>query len=151
MLMTDQGTDEYGEILKTDVLGRVKIRPDRREAMVDAFEASGMSGQAFAIHHGIKVQTFASWIQKRRRSRGDYEDEATRSKLRMPAKFRTQSNPSKPTSSGTLNLIEVCVNAERSTDSASPVEVVLLSGVIVRISSENQISLLKSLLRQLPC
>lgn len=58
--MTDQGTDEFGEILKTDVLGRVKIRPDRREELLDAFEASAMSGQAFAIRHGIKVQTFAS-------------------------------------------------------------------------------------------
>jgi hypothetical protein len=33
--------------------------------MLDAFEASAMSGQAFAIHHGIKVHTFASWMQKR--------------------------------------------------------------------------------------
>ena len=64
--MTDQGTDESGEILKTDVLGRVKVRPERREELLDAFEASAMSGQSFAIHHGIKVQTIASWIQKLR-------------------------------------------------------------------------------------
>ena len=62
--MTDR---EAGEFLKTDVLGRVRLRPEEREKMLDAFEAGGMSGQAFAIHHGIKVQTFASWIQKRRR------------------------------------------------------------------------------------
>jgi hypothetical protein len=29
--------------------------------MLEAFEASGMSGQVLAIHHGIKAQTFASW------------------------------------------------------------------------------------------
>jgi hypothetical protein len=53
---------EAGEFLKTDVLGRVRIRPEEREKMLDAFELGGMSGQAFAIHHGIEVQTFASWI-----------------------------------------------------------------------------------------
>jgi hypothetical protein len=33
------------------------------EAILDTFEASGMSGQAFALQHGIKIQTFVSWIQ----------------------------------------------------------------------------------------
>lgn len=64
--MTGQGTDGAGEILKTDVLGRVKVRPERREELLDAFEASAMSGQAFAIRHGVKVQTFASWMKSKR-------------------------------------------------------------------------------------
>jgi hypothetical protein len=54
---------------------------EHRERILDAFESSGMSGQAFAIHHGIKVQTFASWMQKRRRIRSEYDDEAG---FRMP-------------------------------------------------------------------
>jgi hypothetical protein len=32
----------------------------QREAILDTFEASGMSGQAFALQHGIKIQNFAS-------------------------------------------------------------------------------------------
>ncbi len=72
-----------GEILKVDVLGRVTVPKEKREELLDAFEASGMSGAQFAQHHGINVQTFASWIQKRRRARGDYEDEEKRRKLRM--------------------------------------------------------------------
>jgi hypothetical protein len=71
-----------GDILKTDVLGRITIGRAQREAILDAFEVSGMSGQAFALQHGIKIQTFASWIQKRRRVRGDYQNEALCRKLR---------------------------------------------------------------------
>ena len=54
-----------GDLLKTDMLVRVTLCCKQREAMLDAFVASGMSGQAFALQHGIKIQTFASWIQKR--------------------------------------------------------------------------------------
>jgi transposase len=54
-------------VLKTDVLGTVKIGKDHREALLDAFERGGISGKAFARHHGVNYQTLASWIQKRRR------------------------------------------------------------------------------------
>jgi len=91
--MTEPEPSESDELLKADVLGRVRVRPEHRERMLDAFEASAMSGQAFAIHHGIKVQTFASWLQKRRRNRGDYDDEGTRQRLRMPAKPKASGQP----------------------------------------------------------
>ena len=42
---------------------------ERREAILDAFERSGMSGAAFARHIGVKYPTLASWVQKRRRAR----------------------------------------------------------------------------------
>jgi hypothetical protein len=99
-----------GDILKTDVLGRITVGRDQREAILDAFEASGMSGQAFAQHHGIKVQTFASWIQKRRRARGDYQNEEVCRKLRMrkePPVTRPKKATRPPTS---MNLIEVIFN-----------------------------------------
>lgn len=72
-----------GDILKTDLLGRITIGRAQRETILDVFEASGMTGSAFALHHGIKIQTFASWIQKRRRVRGDYQNEAGCRKFRM--------------------------------------------------------------------
>jgi hypothetical protein len=108
------------ELLKIDVLGRVKVKAEHREAMLDAFEASGMSGQAFAIHHGIKVQTFASWIQKRRRSRGDYDDEQICTTLRMRSKTIKQHAPSSaPSPAGLLNLIEVLVRHDDDQSDAS--------------------------------
>ena len=60
------------ELLKTDVLGRVKTPARRREQLLDEFERSGLSGQQFAALTGIKYQTFATWAQKRRRQRGAY-------------------------------------------------------------------------------
>ena len=56
-------------LLPTDVLGRVRTPPERREALLDEFEKSGMSGAKFAQFIGVKYQTLANWVQKRRRAR----------------------------------------------------------------------------------
>jgi len=58
---------ERGDILIQDSKGRVRTPRERREALLEEYERSGMSGLAFAEHTGIKYSTFASWIQKRRR------------------------------------------------------------------------------------
>lgn len=60
--------DGASEILKCDKLGRVQVPLERREAILDEFERSGMSGVAFARHHGIKYQTFAAWRQRRKKA-----------------------------------------------------------------------------------
>jgi len=59
--------------LKTDALGRIHVKPEQREAMLDAFEHSNMSAVKFAEHHGIKYTTLSGWIQRRRRERREYE------------------------------------------------------------------------------
>lgn len=69
--MTDSDSKEKAQLLKTDRLGRVRTPHDQREAILDAFEASALSGAKFAQVHGIKYQTFATWRQKRRRLHGD--------------------------------------------------------------------------------
>lgn len=56
-------------ILKTDTLGRVQTSPEHREAWLDAFERSNMSGAAFARLHGIRYTTFASWRKRRKQQR----------------------------------------------------------------------------------
>ena len=58
------------EVLKSDVPGRVRMPVERREALPDEFERSGLIGQKFAVLVGVKYQIFVSWIQKRRRNRG---------------------------------------------------------------------------------
>ena len=70
----DEPDDDQGQVLKTDVLGRVHTPASQREAILDAFEQSGLSGTKFAKQHGINYQTFASWRQKRKRARGEYPD-----------------------------------------------------------------------------
>ena len=56
-------------LLQKDTRGRIRMPAERRQAILDEFERCGMSGAAFAKHHGIKYQTFASWRQKLRRDR----------------------------------------------------------------------------------
>ena len=48
-----------GDLIKTDCIGRIRVRPEHREKLLDAFESSNMSGQKFAEHCGVKYQTFA--------------------------------------------------------------------------------------------
>ena len=56
-------------VLKSDSRNRVRTPRERREALLDEFERSAMSGAQFAELTGIKYQTFANWVQKRRRQR----------------------------------------------------------------------------------
>ena len=57
------------EILKVDTRRRVRLPREKREALLDEFERSGVSGARFAGIYGIKYQTFANWMQKRRKER----------------------------------------------------------------------------------
>ena len=59
------------EILKTDALGRVRTPKARREALLEEFARSGVRGQKFAALVGVNYQTFASWVQQRRKQRGE--------------------------------------------------------------------------------
>lgn len=67
--MTSTIPTERSLVLKTDRLGRVRVPAEQREAILEEFDRSGMTGAAFAEHHGIKYQTFASWRQARNRRR----------------------------------------------------------------------------------
>jgi len=58
------------EILKQDRNGRVRTPRGKQEAILDEFDRSGMSGAEFAQYLGIKYQTFATWVQKRRKRKG---------------------------------------------------------------------------------
>jgi hypothetical protein len=57
-------------ILKTDTNGRVRTPRERQESLLDEFERSGLSGAKFAELAGIKYQTFAAWVTRRRKQRG---------------------------------------------------------------------------------
>jgi hypothetical protein len=57
------------KVLKQDT--RVRVPAPRREALLDEFERSGVSGAKFARLVGIKYPTFAGWVHRRRRVRGE--------------------------------------------------------------------------------
>lgn len=62
---------ETSEILRRDKRGRVWLKPERREALLDEFEKSGMSGAQFARLTGVKYSSFQNWVQRRRRAVGE--------------------------------------------------------------------------------
>ncbi len=57
------------EIFKTDARGHIRVPSERREALLDEFERSGLSGAKFARLAGIHYGTFATWAQRRRKQR----------------------------------------------------------------------------------
>ena len=59
-------------LLKTDVLGRIQRTGEQRERILEEYERSGVSGPKFAAMCGVKYQTFASWLQRRKRQRNTY-------------------------------------------------------------------------------
>ena len=56
-------------ILKTDRRGRARTPLARREALLDAFECSGLSGIKFAVMHGVKYPSLANRVQPGNRHR----------------------------------------------------------------------------------
>ncbi len=58
------------KILKRDAMGRVSYRAEKRGAIPDKLEFSGLKGAAFARLTGLQYQTFASWIQRLRHEQG---------------------------------------------------------------------------------
>jgi hypothetical protein len=59
------------QVLKVDEAGRVWTPRELCDAVLDEFERSGMPATQFAARLGVKYPTFASWVQQRRKSRGD--------------------------------------------------------------------------------
>lgn len=64
----DAPLKECSELVRTGRDGRQRYSEDYKRQVLKAFDASGMSGKAFAAHCGVKYPTFASWLAKRRRA-----------------------------------------------------------------------------------
>jgi len=123
---------ETGEtILKTDTKGRVKTPPERREKLLEEFEHSGLSGAKFAALTGIKYQTFAAWVARRRKQRG------------LPQAPNKGANPSR--------WLEAVVQAasEPTLAVATGLRVRLSTGAWIELSDFDQVSLAAALVRAL--
>jgi hypothetical protein len=58
------------EILTRDKRVRIWMKPKRREALLDEFERSGLSGAQFARLTGVNYSSFQNWVVRRRQKRG---------------------------------------------------------------------------------
>jgi len=129
--MTDTNNTD-GLILKTDSRGRVRTSAKRRETLLEEFDRSGLSGKKFAEVTGLKYQTLATWLQKRRRA-GQPSSQA----------------------GDTVRWLEAVVDRAQVSGGQNPTALVLMlpGGARVEISDAQQVSLTASLLRALakPC
>lgn len=117
---------EEAELLPTDALGRVKMPAGKRELILDKFEASGLSAAQFAEHLGVKYPTFATWVQKRKKARGQY--------------------PEKTEVSAKLSLVEAVVESRAS---APAVKVKLAGGIELEVNELGQVALAVELVNAL--
>ena len=120
-------TETSETILKTDTKGRVKTPPERREKLLEEFERSGLSGANFAALAGIKYQTFAAWVTRRRKQRG------------LPQAPTKGANP--------VQWLEAVVREASAPASAvaTPLRVRLSTGAWIELSDFNQVSLAAAL------
>ena len=118
-------------ILKTDTKGRVRTPAERREKLLDEFERSGLSGANFAELAGIKYQTFAAWVARRRKQRGLSQ---------APTKG---SNP--------VRWLEAVVHEASAPASAvaTPLRVRVSTGAWIEISDLDQVNLAAALVHAL--
>ena len=94
-------TPAVEEVIKTDVLGRMRTSAARRESLLDEFAKSGLSAKQFAELSGIKYQTFATWQQKRRQQ-GQAPVQAANTVKWLEAMVEQAQNPGIPMASAII-------------------------------------------------
>ena len=123
-------TTTNGSLVKQDCIGRIRFSRKHRDMLLDAYEASGLSGPQFAAQHGVKYPTFATWLQARKRQRGGYPG--------LPAP-----------ESATLVLAEVESFGAVERSDIPALEIGLPGGVVISLRHAGQAPLVAELLKHL--
>lgn len=117
------------EILKTDQRGRVRTSPERRRQLLEEFDRSGLSAPKFAALTGLKYQTLAGWLYRRKQH---------------PAS--DASTASAPAGQAPVQWFETVVEAGART-LHSPLVVRLPSGAALEVANPAQATLAGTVLR----
>jgi hypothetical protein len=128
MLFMKSEPEIAATIIRTGTDGRLCFDKLQREKILDAFESSGQSALAFAREHGVKYQTFISWIRKRRER-------------------AVQAAPSGPA------FAELVMNDVESVSAFTGLRLTLPCGTVVDVASRASLPLALELLQTLrrPC
>ena len=124
--MTSMKTDE--KVLPVDERGRVRVSRERREALLEEFDRSGMSGAKFARLAGVKYPTFMYWLKQR----GGGEESLARVS-RTPG----------------INFVEALIEGSAGNGAMSGLTIDLPGGARLRVESPIQLQLAAELLRML--
>lgn len=139
---------ETERFLRKDALGRVRTPREKREAILDEFEKSAVSAAGFARLHGIKYQTFTTWVKRRRKKQRQQQSAGGRKLEREDSSPSLQPHPR-------LELAEVVLEkasaqCERNPARCSqPLRVKAAGGEVIEIASSDQLELAVELLRAL--
>ena len=125
-------TNGVEEVLKQDVRGRVRVSRERRDAVLDQFERSGMNATRFALLAGVNYQTFAGWVRRRRLSRAEGDGSLAQAPL---------------TGGATVRLFEAVLGDGRSSLQTGALMVELPGGSRVLIESPAQLAMAAELVR----
>ncbi|MGB5557051.1 MAG: transposase [Paracoccaceae bacterium] len=114
--------------MRTGSDGRLRYSPDQRQALLDAFDRSGMSAMSFSREHGVHYQTYIAWIRKRRQ----------------------KSSPSEIEGPG---FAEVLLNGREPAPPTGGLRIVLPCGAMLEVGSRAALPLAVELLNTLrrPC
>ena len=125
-----------GGLLKMDTRGRVRTSKERRQAILDEFDRSGVSAARFAKLTGLHYSTFAGWGSRHRKAKAG-------SKLATPPVA-----PARPTP---LRLVEaVIAPAVQNRNPPGPGLLVHLpGGVRLELTSPAQVPLAIALVQGL--
>jgi transposase-like protein len=121
----------HDSIVKSDRRGRLRYTKDQKSARVEAYQSSGLSGPRFAGIHGVKVQTLASWLQKR-------ETSAVPAALPQPRPI-----------SNFLSLIPAGIDHGNPAAPASALPIHLPGGIRLDLTATSQAPRAAALIRQL--
>jgi len=135
--MTSTNID--GTVLKSDSRGRVRVPAQRREALLDEFERSGLSGMKFAALAGVKYPTFAYWLSKRRKAGVSGSSESAGVGRRQAEVSRVEKS---------VRLFEAFAEVGKSS-SGSGLRIELPGGANLVVDSPSQLSLAAGLLQML--
>jgi transposase-like protein len=135
-------TDNQENLLQSDTRGRVRISRERREALLDEYEKSGLSGARFARLTGIAYSSFAAWRQQRRKARAG--------RLRINAAVPMGAIESDQTQTP-IHFLEASVESGNAVDShraALPADLIveLPGGARMQIGSPMQLRLAAELI-----
>jgi transposase-like protein len=137
---------EVGSILKRDRRGRVRSTPEQRQAVLEQYGRSGLSGPEFARVAGIAYQTFACWRHQRRKA---------------ALALRCRGVDSREEGGGSVRLVEAVMGSPefaagsvvRPVASVAVLHLELPGGTTLRVSEAAQVPLTARLLQALaePC
>ena len=142
--MTEAGSESRG-ILKRDKRGRVRSTPEQRQAVLEQYARSGLSGPEFARVTGICYQTFAWWRHQHKKAL---------------LALRSGSRETAAAESTSLRLVEavmapsVCAYATPArTVVSGTLHIALPGGVSFELAEVGQVSLAAQLIQalRLPC